>query len=182
MHRRPFAIAVAAAALLLLGLAGNAFAAILLTTLSADAAPPGAQVTLGIEMTGRQPGTAPGVLLLVPVGTFDEPTPCEEIEGATVLGDTTWQASSVGLGGSTYPGMASETHFVVPQVPDGAYYLAETWADPYTRCFSFASFAVDSSLPDTAVPPPSTMPFLPAVAGALVLVAGVVTRWAQRRS
>ena len=65
MHRRPFAIAVAAAGLLLATSAGSAFAAILLRTLSAEAAAPGAEVTLGIEMTGRQAGTEPGVLLLV---------------------------------------------------------------------------------------------------------------------
>ena len=153
MHRRGFAIAFAAASLLTAMSVGSASAAVVLTTLSAKAGAPGAEVTLGIEMTGRQAGTEAGVLFLVPVDTFSEPTPCEQIDGATALGDMTWHAAQLTFEGGSYPGMASETRFTVPQTPDGAYYLAESWPDPYTRCFSYASFTVDSALPNTATVP-----------------------------
>ncbi len=175
VHRRGFAIAFAAASLLTAMSVGSASAAVVLTTLSAKAGAPGAEVTLGIEMTGRQAGTEAGVLFLVPVDTFSEPTPCEQIDGATALGDMTWHAAQLTFEGGSYPGMASETRFTVPQTPDGAYYLAESWPDPYTRCFSYASFTVDSALPNTATVP-SGLPPLPVLGGALLCVALVMAR------
>lgn len=126
-RRRRVAIAFVGASVLLGTSVGNVLAAILLTTLSADAAPPGAEVTLRIDMTGRDAGTDPGVLLLVPVATFNEPTPCDQIQGATELGEMVWRASQVQFEGSFYPGMTTETRFTVPDVPDAQYYLAESW-------------------------------------------------------
>jgi len=116
-------------------------------------------------MTGRLAGTEPGVLLLVPADTYDEPTRCEQLERATVLGDMTCREAQVEFQGSSYPGMVSEAPFTVPPVPAGDYYLAESWENPYTACFVYTSFTVTA--PDTAMARP-TPPLLLVIAGALL--------------
>jgi hypothetical protein len=167
VSRRQLVTAFVGAVLLLAASVGSALAAILIATLSAEAATPGAKVTLRIDMTGRAAGTEQGVLLLVPVASFREPTRCEQIEGAVALGDMTWRDAQVEFEGSAYPGMASETSFTVPQVSDGRYYLAESWPNQYTRCFTYASFSVNSALPDTATATPRP-PLTTVIAGALL--------------
>jgi hypothetical protein len=169
MRRRSAVIIVGLAALLLAGPVGYALGAILLHSLSREAAPPGATVTLTIRMTGRAAGTDPGVLVLVPQGTYDEPSPCPRVDPSIAVADLEWHRTQLKFDGESYPGMESQTTFTVPDVMDGAYYLAETWPDQYTRCFTYASFTVDSTLPDSAMAPPR-VPFV--LLGLMVLLGG----------
>lgn len=170
MHRRRGALALVAAGLLTAMKVARASAAVVIPTLSTKAAPPGAKVTLDVRMTGRQAGTETGVLFLVPVNTYSERTPCDQIAGAVALGDMTWHAVELTFEGGTVSGMASQTRFTVPHVPDGAYYLAEGWP---SACFSYTPFTVDSTLPNTATMPPR-LPLLPLLGGALVCAALVL--------
>lgn len=174
MHRRPLVLALGMGALLLGASVGPAFAAILLQTLSADAGPPGLEVTLQVEITGREAGT--GALHLVPGETYTQPTPCEQLEGATVLGVMTWQQGAIEYEGRSYPGAIAEMTFTVPDVAAGAYYLAESRPDPYTACFVFAPFTVTSDpMPDTAMRTPQNELF--GVGAVAVLVSVTLAAW-----
>ena len=179
MRGRSFFVAIAATLLLLWASVGAARAAILLATLSVEAAPAGADVLLQVEMTGREADER-GSLFLVPAealdATFPESVRCERIAGSTVLGDMTWHAAEIQFEGSSYPGFAGEARFTVPEAPLGDYYLAESREDEHTACFSFTSFAITGApVPDTAMAGPKS-PSRLVLATLLASTIGVVLR------
>jgi hypothetical protein len=155
---------------------GPSLAAVQRATLSLEAARPGDRVTLHVEATARLAGTDDGFLILVPEGALEqaeEASHCEDIEGATLLGEMTWQAAMVEFAGVSYPGFVGDAQFIVPQVPDGAYYLAESIEATGTGCHVFASFTVNTSLVgDTAIRPRGA-PITPAAAAAVLVALAI---------
>lgn len=172
---RSIATAAASAAAVLATSAGPALAAFQSTELDPTAGPVGTPVTVRIEMSGRIPGTAASPLLLIDKEAFDDApsaSHCEEIPGARVVGQTTWQAATVEYAGQAYSGVAGSAAFTVPEVPVGLYHLAETIDARGTGCFVFASFTVTGgTLPDTAMSQSTVLRVAVAVLLALVLVA-----------
>jgi hypothetical protein len=186
VNLRPPAVGLVAGTLVAMVAVESSLAAVQRATLSLEAARPGDHVTLHVEATARFAGTDAGFLILVPEGALEraaEATHCEDIDGATALGEMTWQAAMVEFAGVSYPGFVGDAQFTVPQVPDGAYNLAESIEATGTGCHVFASFTVTTSpLGDTAMEPPGA-PITPTVvAAALVALAiGALRRVSRPR-
>lgn len=181
MNRRSLTAGVAASLVALATTAGVTLAAVQRATLSVEAGPPGTEVTLRVEMTARIAGTNEGLLLLVPVAAFEaapEAARCEAIDGSTKLAAMAWNAATVEFSGTSYAGLVGEAIFTVPDVPVGAYFLAESIDATGTGCHTFAAFSVTAAgLPDTAMADDKNVA---AVGLALLLLAAAIAA-ARRR-
>lgn len=108
-----------------------------------------------VEISARSAGSLPSPLVLLGKGSFDDSpssADCEQIPGASVAGETTWEVATIEFEGVAYTGVPGEAAFTVPDVPPGLYYLAESIDATGTGCHVFMSFEVtDAALPDTAI-------------------------------
>jgi hypothetical protein len=138
--------------------AGNTLASFQTIELSVTSAAVGDDVSVRIEISEREGTSNPSELLLVDKVTFDAShgaPHCEEMEGASVVGEMTWQAATIEFQGASYPGFVGTGAFTVPDIPIGTYVLAETRIGiEGTGCHPFTSFNV--GIPDTAMSEPTS--------------------------
>jgi hypothetical protein len=143
-----------------LATAGTTMAAFQIVDMSATSGQPGAVVTMRVDASHVIGGSQDSQVFLIPQNAYEaspEPDRCDEIPGATLVGDLRWQAASVEFQGNTYPGFVGTGSFMVPDVETGIYVVSGILDDPYTGCHLYALFGVGMDLPDTAtaIPGPS---------------------------
>ena len=161
-----------------LATAGTTMAAFQLVHLSATSGERGAIVTMRVDASHLIGGSQQSQVFLIPQNAHEaspEPDRCDEIPGATVVGDLRWHAASVEFQGNTYPGFVGTGSFTVPDVETGIYVVSGILDDPFTGCHVFALFGVGMDLPDAAMAargPFSILSFVGlALLGASVLLA-----------
>jgi hypothetical protein len=167
-----------------LATAGTTMAAFQVVHMSATSGEPGAEVALRVDASVLIGGSEQSQLFLIPKNAHEaspEPARCDEIPGATVVGDLRWHAASVDFQGNTYPGFVGTGSFTVPDVETGVYVVSGILDDPYTGCHVFALFGVGMDLPDTAttIPGPSGS-ILSFVGFALLVASGLLVRYTKR--
>ncbi|MDP9225024.1 MAG: hypothetical protein M3P18_14490 [Actinomycetota bacterium] len=137
-----------------LATAGTTMAAFQIVHMSATSGELGAVVTMQVDASHLIGGSHQSQVFLIPQNAYEaspEPARCDEIPGATVVGDLRWHAASVEFQDNTYPGFVGTGSFTVPDVETGIYVVSGILDDPYTGCHVFALFGVGMDLPDTAM-------------------------------
>jgi len=169
----------------ILGTAGTTMAAFQIVNMSATSGEPGADIAIRVDASQLIGGSEQSQLFLIRKNAHEaspEPARCDEIPGASVVGDLRWRAASVEFQGNTYPGFVATGSFTVPDIETGIYVVAGILDDPYTGCHVFALFGVGMDLPDSAAPGPGSS--LLSFVGFALLVAGLLlsTRHRVNRS
>lgn len=167
-----------------LATAGTTMAAFQVVHMSATSGEPGAEVAIRVHASGLIGGSEQSQLFLIPKNAYEaspEPARCDEIPGATVVGDLRWHAASVEFQGNTYPGFVGTGSFTVPDVETGIYVVSGIFDNPYTGCHVFAHFGVGMDLPDTATTAPGPSGSILRFVGFALLVASIlVVRYMKR--
>lgn len=186
----------------ILATAGTAMAAFQIIEMSATSGEPGADVVMRVDASHLIGGSEQSQLFLIPRNAItvnrgvattrlpsgaigsrrgisaDEASPesarCDEIPGATVVGELRWHAASVEFQGNTYPGFVGTGSFTVPDVETGIYVVAGILDDPYTGCHVFALFGVGMDLPDSATATPGPSRSILSLVGLALLVASIL--------
>jgi len=168
----------------ILATAGTTMAAFQIVDMSATSGEPGAEIAMRVDASQQIGGLDQSQLFLIPRNAFEtspEPGRCDEIQGATVVGDLQWQAASVEFQGKTYAGFVGTGSFTVPDVETGIYVVSGILDNPYTGCHSFALFGVGMELPDTAAATRGPSGSILELVGFALLVAGVLLAHYTRR-
>ena len=158
--------------------AGTTVAAFQIVDMSATSGEPGDDVAIRVDASHLIGGSEQSQLFLIPRNAItinrgvtttrlpsgaigsrggisaNEASPesarCDEIPGATVVGELRWHAAPVEFQGNTYPGFVGTGSFTVPDVETGIYVVAGILDNQYTGCHVFALFGVGMELPDSA--------------------------------
>lgn len=162
--------------------AGTTMAAFQIVQMSATSGEPGAEVAMRVDASGLFGGSEQSQLFLIPKNAYDaspEPARCDEIPGATVVGDLRWHAASVEFQGTTYPGFVGTGSFTVPDVETGIYVVSGIldipWPPPsHTGCHVYAHFGVGMDLPDSAMATPGPSGSILSFVGFALLIASVL--------
>lgn len=168
----------------ILATAGTTMAAFQIVDMSATSGESGAGVAIRVDGSHRIGGSERSQLFLVPRKAYEaspEPARCDEIPGATVVGELQWEAATVEFQGKTYPGFVGTGSFTVPDVTTGIYVVAGVVDNPYTGCHVFAPFGVGMDLPDTATAISGALGRVLRIAGFVLLAAGVLLARCVRR-
>ena len=166
-----------------LAAAGTAAAAFQVITLSVTSGEPGATVTMRVDASHLIGGLEQSRLFLIPQQAQEDspgPARCDEVPGASSVGELQWHASPVEFQGNTYQGFVGEGSFTVAPVEDGIYVLAVVEDDVYTGCHVFTLFGVGMELPDTAMQSQAPSGGLLTLVGLTLLLASRY-RWAANR-
>jgi hypothetical protein len=204
--RPRFIVGGSAGVILAVASAGAALGAVQVVEVSAQRVLPGTVMTMSVATTSSVLAASDRIFM-IPSGTWgDSPDDllCEQVGRAIEVGQIVWQTGTVQYQGATYEGFEGHSTFVVPDVPEDTYRLAQTIHTRGTGCHVYTAIEVVAELPDTAleaavhykahVYPPYEPPFydvaVPVVLGvmlgtaALVLVyrgmTGIVTRVRRR--
>ncbi len=167
--------ALGASFLLVLAGATSAAAAFQTVQLSTTSAPVGTAITMHVEISGLLATENPTALYVVPKGALGldgdhSASHCEDVTGATIVGELLWDEAPIAFEGSTYPGFVADVAFTVPEVPLGIYDLAMSVEAEGTGCHQFAQFGVGVELPDTAIGQPPSFPIAGILLAALAFM------------
>jgi hypothetical protein len=168
----------------ILATAGTTMAAFQTVEMSATSGEPGADVAMRVDASSLIGGSEQSQLFLIPRSAYEaspEPARCDEIPGATAVGDLRWHAASVEFQGNTYAGFVGTGSFTVPDVETGIYVVSGILDDPYTGCHLFALFGVGLDLTDTdSANPGSSGSILSFVCFALLAASVLLARYMRR--
>lgn len=157
--------------------AGTTMGAFQVVQMSATSGEPGAEVAMRVDASGLIGGSEQSQLFLIPKNAYEAnpaPARCDEIPGATVVGELRWHAAPVEFQGNTYPGFVGTGSFTVPDVATGIYVVSGIYDSPNYRCHVFAHFGVGMALPDTATTAPGPSGSILRFVGIALLVVSVL--------
>ena len=163
--------------------AGTTMAAFQVVHMSVTSGEPGAGVTIRVDASHLIGGSEQSQLFLIPRDAYEaspEPDRCDEVGGATVVGDLRWHAATVEFQSSRYEGFVGTGSFTVPDVETGIYVISGTLDDPFTGCHVFAMFGVGMALPNTATGTPGPPGSLASFVGVALLVGSVLLARTRR--
>jgi hypothetical protein len=157
--------------------AGTTMAAFQIVNLSATSGEPGAVIAMRVDASHLIGGSEQSEVFLLPRNAYEgspEPTRCDDVPSATVVGELLWHDAPVEFEEKTYPGFVGNGSFTVPDVETGIYVVAGILDNRYTGCHVFSLFGVGMQLPDTATAISELSVRMLSVVGLALLVVSVL--------